>query len=82
MNNFETLLFDQPHVTGPTVPESRLIELEVLLMHLQHDYEQLNSEVLKQQKTISEQQQRISHLENLVRGLLEQLEHGPASHEA
>ena len=79
VKNNPSHLFDPPRVTDPAVPESRWIELEVLLMHLQHDYEQLNSEVLKQQKIIDQQQQRMTALENLVHRLLAQMEHGPTS---
>ncbi len=48
-------------------------------MHLERDYEELNAEVLRQRKTIAQQEQRIAGLENLVQRLLEQIEHGPTS---
>ena len=50
-------------------PESPLIEIEIQLMHLQHDYEQLNAECCRQQRLIDQQERRIESLENQLRTL-------------
>ncbi len=52
--------------------DSRLVDLEVIVMHLQHDYEQLNGELIQQQNTIQSQQQQIKRLETLIHQFMEQ----------
>lgn len=49
--------------------ESRLIAIETQLMHLQHDFEQLNAECLRQQSVIQQQQGRMNSLESQLRAL-------------
>lgn len=47
--------------------ESRLIEVEFQLMHLQRDFDELNAECLRQQALIKDHQRRIESLERLLR---------------
>jgi uncharacterized coiled-coil protein SlyX len=47
--------------------ESRLMELEIQLMHLQHEFDHLNAECLRQQNIIEQQQKRMESLEQHIR---------------
>jgi SlyX protein len=49
----------------------RLTELEMLVMHLQHDLEQMNEVVLRQQAEIDKLKTTISRLQEDLSGLAE-----------
>lgn len=49
--------------------EARLIAIETQLMHLQYDFEQLNSECLRQQSLIQQQERRVRFLEKQLQFL-------------
>ncbi|MCA9041657.1 MAG: SlyX family protein [Planctomycetaceae bacterium] len=55
-----------PH---PTVLEQRIMELETLFTHLQHDVQQLNQVILEQQKQLDalhkKNEQLLQHIEEL-----------------
>ena len=44
----------------------RIVDAEIALTHLQHDYEALNEVVLQQQKTIEQLERKIQRLETKV----------------
>ena len=44
-------------------PEERLVEVEMSLVHLQHDFDRLNSVVLEQQTTIEALRRELHRLE-------------------
>lgn len=64
----------KPHVTKSSPLESRLIEVEMQLMHLQHEYDQLNAECLRQRTLIENQGKRLERLEKLLHQLLDRLD--------
>jgi len=48
---------------GPKSDRQRIVEAEIALTHLQHDYEALNEVVLQHQKTIETLSAKIQKLE-------------------
>ena len=58
-------------VTAKTPHDSRIVELEMQLMHLERNYEQLHVVCLGQHEEIESQRRRIEQLENLMRRLLD-----------
>lgn len=66
-------------MTNPSTLESRLIEVEMQLMHLQHQYDQLNAEFLRQQLDYEDQKKRVERMEDLLHQLLDRRDSLPGS---
>lgn len=68
-------------VTEHSPLESRLIEVEFQLMHLQRDFDHLNAECQRQQHLIQQQQRRMESLEQLLRERIERRDSTPSDRE-
>lgn len=51
--------------------QSRIVELESLVAHVQHDFDQINSVVVEQQRQIDELKRLMGRLEGRVEELAE-----------
>ncbi len=59
---------------APQTPEERLVALELLVTHLEHDLATLNSVLLEQQKEIESLKRLINRLDDRVTRLAEEEE--------
>lgn len=60
--------------------DDRLIELELMLTHLQRQYDDLNEVVLDQGKQLAEQRKRINELESDMQSGMETVEQSLPPH--